>query len=74
MRYPHLIRLIVLHFMDVCFHSLPPSPSDQKAGNAGIGNASDEEALNILLGGTYNRGADDPTDAEALSILLGGTT
>jgi len=37
------------------------------------GNASDEEALNILLGGRYvnNHEADEPTDREALDILLG---
>lgn len=39
------------------------------------GNASDVEALNILLGGRYvnNHGEDEPTDREALDILLGGT-
>ena len=38
------------------------------------GNASDEEALGILLGNRYvnNHGADEPTDSEALGILLGG--
>lgn len=38
------------------------------------GNASDEEALNILLGGRYvnNHGEDEPTDREALNIILGG--
>ncbi len=38
------------------------------------GNASEIEALNILLGGQYsnNHGEDDPTDREALNILLGG--
>lgn len=38
------------------------------------GNASDEEALNILLGGRYvnNRSEDEPTDREALNIVLGG--
>ena len=38
------------------------------------GNASDVEALNILLGGRYvnNHEADEPTDREALNILLGG--
>ena len=38
------------------------------------GNASDEEALGILLGNRYvnNHGADEPTDSEALEILLGG--
>ena len=37
------------------------------------GNASDVEALNILLGGRYvnNHGEDEPTDREALDILLG---
>ena len=37
------------------------------------GNASDAEALNILLGGRYvnNHGEDEPTDREALDILLG---
>ena len=37
------------------------------------GNASDEEALNILLGGRYvnNHGEDEPTDREALNIILG---
>ena len=37
------------------------------------GNASDEEALNILLGGRYvnNHGEDEPSDREALDILLG---
>lgn len=40
------------------------------------GNASDVEALNILLGNRYvnNHGADEPTDREALDILLGGNT
>lgn len=40
------------------------------------GNASDEEALNILLGGRYvnNHTEDEPTDREALDILLGGNT
>ena len=39
------------------------------------GNASDAEALNILLGGRYvnNHSEDEPTDREALDILLGGT-
>lgn len=39
------------------------------------GNASDEEALNILLGGRYvnNHSEGEPTDREALDILLGGT-
>ena len=39
------------------------------------GNASDEEALNILLGGRYvnNHTADEPSDREALNIILGGT-
>ena len=39
------------------------------------GNASEIEALNILLGGRYvnNHTADEPTDREALDILLGGT-
>ena len=38
------------------------------------GNASDEEALNILLGGRYvnNHDEDEPTDREALNIILGG--
>lgn len=38
------------------------------------GNASDIEALNILLGGRYvnNHTEDEPTDREALDILLGG--
>lgn len=38
------------------------------------GNASDEEALNILLGGRYvnNHSEDEPTDREALNIVLGG--
>ena len=38
------------------------------------GNASDEEALNILLGGRYvnNHGEDEPSDREALDIVLGG--
>jgi hypothetical protein len=38
------------------------------------GNASEVEALNILLGGRYvnNHGEDEPTDREALQILLGG--
>lgn len=37
------------------------------------GNASDVEALNILLGGRYvnNHGEDEPSDREALDILLG---
>ena len=37
------------------------------------GNASDVEALNILLGGRYvnNHTEDEPTDREALDILLG---
>ena len=37
------------------------------------GNASDVEALNILLGGRYvnNHEADEPSDREALDILLG---
>ena len=37
------------------------------------GNASDIEALNILLGNRYvnNHGEDEPTDREALDILLG---
>ena len=37
------------------------------------GNASDEEAMNILLGGRYvnNHGEDEPSDREALDILLG---
>ena len=40
------------------------------------GNASDVEALNILLGGRYvnNHGEDEPSDREALDILLGGNT
>lgn len=40
------------------------------------GNASDVEALNILLGGRYvnNHTEDEPTDREALDILLGRTT
>lgn len=39
------------------------------------GNASDEEALNILLGGRYvnNHTEDEPSDREALDILLGRT-
>ena len=39
------------------------------------GNASDVEALNILLGGRYvnNHTEDEPTDREALDILLGRT-
>lgn len=38
------------------------------------GNASDEEALNILLGGRYvnNHSEDEPADREALNIVLGG--
>ena len=38
------------------------------------GNASDIEALNILLGGRYvnNHEADEPSDREALDIVLGG--
>lgn len=38
------------------------------------GNASDVEALNILLGNRYvnNHGEDEPTDREALDIVLGG--
>jgi hypothetical protein len=38
------------------------------------GNASDEEALNILLGERYvnNHSEDEPTDREALNIVLGG--
>ena len=38
------------------------------------GNASNEEALNILLGGRYvnNHSEDEPTDREALNIVLGG--
>jgi hypothetical protein len=38
------------------------------------GNASDVEALNILLGGHYvnNHEADEPSDREALDIVLGG--
>ena len=38
------------------------------------GNASDEEALNILLGGRHvnNHGEDEATDREALNIILGG--
>ena len=38
------------------------------------GNASDEEALNILFGGRYvnNHSEDEPTDREALNIVLGG--
>ena len=38
------------------------------------GNASEIEALNILLGGRYvnNHGEDEPTDREALNIILGG--
>ena len=40
------------------------------------GNASEIEALNILLGNRYvnNHGEDEPTDREALDILLGGNT
>ena len=38
------------------------------------GNASEIEALNILLGGRYvnNHTEDEPTDREALNIILGG--
>ena len=38
------------------------------------GNASEIEALNILLGGRYvnNHTEDEPTDREALDIVLGG--
>lgn len=40
------------------------------------GRVNDEEAANILLGGSYHRSPDDPdeaTDEDALNILLGGS-